>query len=239
MRVAIILTGHMRCWEQVFPTFKQRFIDRYNPDIFIHTWKDQAWWDPHSKEGFVANSPDIDIEAIRQHYKPVEMVVQDFEYFRPYFEAQAENFEKHYHVKRNILSMFYKLGQGVHLMEEHMMKTGKQYDLVIRMRPDLVFNVELPNFDPNKFYTIHHRNHVGLGTGDTFQASNPWLMSIFAKLPLILPQIYKRTDILCPHIVSKQFLEDMGYPWEEFVTNTTLMHTPAGPYVPKEAYFKR
>ena len=30
-------------------------------------------------------------------------------------------------------------------------KTGKQYDLVIRMRPDLVFQKHLPDFDINKF----------------------------------------------------------------------------------------
>jgi hypothetical protein len=33
-KVAVILTGHMRSWKQVFPNFKEKIIDKYNPDIF-------------------------------------------------------------------------------------------------------------------------------------------------------------------------------------------------------------
>ena len=44
MKVAIVLTGHMRHWKEVLPNFKQRFIDKYNPDIFINTWSEEGWY---------------------------------------------------------------------------------------------------------------------------------------------------------------------------------------------------
>jgi len=236
MSVALILTGHLRCWEQVFPNTKEVILDRYQPDVFIHAWDEQAWWDPHSKEGFVANSPKIDVEAVKKTYNPVNIVVENFESYRADFESHAEKFEKNYHVKRNIISMFYKCGRGIELMNEYTARTGKQYDLVIRMRPDLVFMKHLPDFDINKFYTILHRNHVGLGTGDMFQVSNQWLMSLFGNISLILPQLYKKTDILCPHIILEQFFKELNLPWEEFPMEKKLMHTPHGEYVPKQVY---
>ena len=50
MKVAVILTGHMRCWRDVLPNFKEKVIDRYNPDIFIHTWNEEGWWIPGDKQ---------------------------------------------------------------------------------------------------------------------------------------------------------------------------------------------
>lgn len=236
MNIALILTGHLRCWEQVLPNTKEVIIDPLKPDIFIHAWDEQAWWDPHSKEGFVANSPKIDLKAVQEAYKPINMVVENFEDYRADFEKQAEQYEKHYHVKRNILSMFYKCGRGIELMNEHTARTGKHYDFVFRMRPDLVFEQHLPNFDSNKFYTIQHRNHVGQGTGDMFQASNQWLMTLYGNISLLLPNLYKETGILCPHIVLEHFLKKLQFPWEEFPIQRKLMHTPKGEYVPKQVY---
>jgi len=236
MNVALVLTGHLRCWEQVFPNTKETILDRWNPDVFIHSWDEQAWWDPHSKEGFVANSPEIDIKGVREAYKPVSFVTEDFENYRAGFDQHAELYEKHYHVKRNIISMFYKMHKGMELVNDYTARTGKHYDMVIRMRPDLVFKNHLPNFDPNKFYTILHRNHVGQGTGDMFQVSNPWLMTIYTNILTVLPHIYKETGILCPHIVSEHFFKKMNFPWEEFPIERMLMHTPAGEYKPKQVY---
>lgn len=236
MKVALILTGHLRCWDQVFPNTKEMIIDRWNPDVFIHAWDEQSWWDPHSKEGFVANSPKIDIEAVAKAYNPKGM---QFEYFEPYrsgFDQHAERYQNHFHVKRNILSMFYKLHKGVELMNDYTAKTGVHYDLVIRMRPDMVFKSPLPEFDPSKFYTIKHRNHLGQGTGDMLQVSNPWLMTIFSNMLTVLPAIYSETNILCPHIVSEHFFRKMNYPWEEIEVDKMLMHTPRGEYAPKQSY---
>lgn len=236
MKLALVLTGHMRCWEKVFPNTFEKIINKYETDVFIHTWKDEAWWDPHSSAGFVTNSPNINIDSMIKTYKPVSMVVQDFNDYKDDLEKQSEIYENYYHVRKNIISMFYKLNQGITLMEEYSMRTGKQYDLVIRMRPDIIFNEDLPNFDPKYFYTISHKNHLSQGTGDTFQASNPFILSFFSRILLIMPQIYSETKILCPHIVSEHFIKKFQLNWREFNVDRTLMHTPLGSYVPKERY---
>jgi hypothetical protein len=236
MNVAVVLTGHMRCWKQVYPNFKEHLVDRYNPDIFIHTWEDEAYWDPHSAAGIVEDAPSVDIAGLIETYKPTKICQQNFNLFKDNFEQRAKSFPNFYHVPKNIVSMFYKLGQGVLMMEDHMFQTGKVYDLVIRMRPDLTFNQPLPDFDPNKFYTLGYRNHMGQGTSDMIQVGNYFSMGLFSKLLHHLPQIYRETGLLCPHVVSEHYIKRLGLPWEEFMISKTIMHTPRGEYVPKQAY---
>ena len=236
MKVALLLTGHMRCWDQVFPNTKQHIIDKYNPDIFIDTWDSEAYWDPHSAKGITEGGPKLDVAGIEEAYKPVVMNVDSYEQFEDNFVTRAKKFETFYHVPKNQISMWFKVGRGMLSVEEHMMLTGKTYDLVIRMRPDLVFNESLPEFDSNKFYTLGYRNHMGQGTSDMVQVGNFFTMSLFCKVLYHLPQLYKETGLLCPHVISEHFIRRLGLPWEEFMINKTIMHTPLGEYKHKSLY---
>jgi hypothetical protein len=236
MNIAVILTGHMRCWEQVFPNFKEKILDRWNPDVFIHTWDEEAYWDPHSQAGITENGPKLDLIKLSQTYKPKMLVADDFKLFKDGFENLAKPYTNHYHVPKNIMSMFYKIGKGFQLVEEFTMQTGKQYDMVMRLRPDLVYNQDLPEFELDTFYTLQHRNHMGGGTGDMIQIGNFMQVQMFSKLLCYLPRIYQKTKLLCPHVVSEFYIKSIGLPWKEFHINKTIMHTPKGEYVPKEMY---
>jgi len=238
MNVAIVLTGHMRCWKQVYPNFKQRLVERYDPDIFIETWEDEAYWDPHSQHGIVKDAPKVNFDDLRNTYRPIAMRFDSYEKYQTSFEERAKQYSNFYHVPKNIISMLFKLGRGILMLEDYMFLTGKTYDLVIRMRPDLVFNEPLPEFDPNKFYTLGYRNHMGQGTSDMIQVGNFFTISLFSKLLHHLPQIYRETGLLCPHVVSEHFIKRLGFPWEEFMIDKTIMHTPLGEYKRKEMYLK-
>jgi hypothetical protein len=236
MNVALLLTGHMRCWEQVFPNTKHHIIDKYNPDVFIDTWDREAYWDPHSQKGITENGPKLDITRIEEAYKPVCMNVDDYAQYEDNFANRAEQFTNFYHVPKNQLSMWFKVGRGMLTVEEHMMLTGKTYDVIIRMRPDLMFNQPLPDFDPNKFYTLGYKNHMGQGTSDMIQVGNFFTMSLFCKVLYHMPQLYKETGLLCPHVISEHFIRRLGIPWQEFMIDKTIMHTPLGEYKHKSLY---
>jgi len=238
MKVAIVLTGHMRCWKQVYPNFKQRLVERYDPDIFIETWEDEAYWDPHSQHGIVKDAPKVNFDDLRNTYRPIAMRFDSYEKYQTSFEERSKQYSNFYHVPKNIISMLFKLGRGILMLEDYMFLTGKTYDLVIRMRPDLIFNEPLPQFDPNKFYTLGYRNHMGQGTSDMIQVGNFFTISLFSKLLHHLPQIYRETGLLCPHVVSEHFIKRLGFPWEEFMIDKTIMHTPLGEYKRKEMYLK-
>lgn len=233
MKIAIVLTGHMRCWKQVFPNFKSKFLDGFDADVFIHTWNEEGWWIPGDKQnvkGFYEGTPQVFADEIANVYNPKKIVVEDWSNFNLLFEERGNQFANFAHRRKNILSMFYKLHQGVSLMENYMAETGTKYDFVFRMRPDLIFNGELPSFESNSFYTITHRNHMGKGTGDMFQAGNPFSVILFSKLSCFIDEMYRQTDILCPHMLSEAWIKTMGLNWKEVFINKTIQHTPEGEY---------
>jgi hypothetical protein len=241
MKVAVILTGHMRSWEQVFPNFKEKVLDKYNPDVFIHTWTDEGWWTPGDKvteTGVFDDSPSLDIGAIIEAYQPKDFrledwnksIVDDVPTFNQHFEERGKKFQNFAHKPRNILSMFYKLSAGVGLMNDYAAINGVQYDLVIRMRPDMIIE-DLPDFEQNTFYTLAHKNHLGQGTGDMIQVGSPIQLNLFALLPQNIDALYTHTQLLCPHILSETWIKVLHLNWKEINISKTLMHTPKGAYV--------
>jgi hypothetical protein len=110
------------------------------------------------------------------------------------------------------------------------MVTGKTYDMVIRMRPDMVMKEPMPDLDPNNFYTLAHRNHVGHGTGDMFQIGNPAMVTAFSKIGMHMEAIYSATQLLCPHVFSVAYIQALKLPWQEFHVNKIIQHTPNGQY---------
>jgi len=236
MKVALLLTGHLRCWEQVAPNTLKHIIDKYDADVFIETWDSEAYWDPHSVKGITEDGPKLDIPKVFQTYKPVYMNFENFEEYEENFIERAKPFTTFYHVPKNQISMWFKVGRGMLAVEEHMLLTGTTYDLIIRMRPDLVFNEPLPEFDAQKFYTLGYRNHMGQGTSDMIQVGNFFTMSLFCKVLYHLPFLYQETGLLCPHVISEHFIKRLGLPWQEFMINKTIMHTPLGEYKHKSMY---
>jgi hypothetical protein len=226
----------MRCWDKVYPNFKARILDKYNPDVFIETWDDEAYWDPHSEKGILDNAPKVDFNKLIETYKPILLRREPFSAYEGNFIERAKSYTNFYHVPKNQISMWFKVGKGMTMVEDHMFTTGKTYDLIIRMRPDLVLNEDLPEFDPNIFYTLGYKNHMGQGTSDMFQVGNYFTMSLFSKLLLHLPTLYKETGLLCPHVISEHYIKRLGIPWKEFMINKTIMHTPNGEYKHKSTY---
>jgi hypothetical protein len=229
MNVAVILTGHLRCWKEVFPNFKEKIIDRYDPDIFIHTWDEEGWWIPGDKpneKGYFENSPKIDQKEVLDAYNPRGMTIETWDKYDKMFERRGELFKNYAHQPKNILSMFYKLNRGVTLLEDYVSQTGTHYDLIIRMRPDMILHEDLPEFDTNYFYTLTHRNHLGQGTGDMIHVGNMFDMLIFSKISCYINQLYFQTDLLCPHVLSTKYIGNVGLPWKEFMINKTIQHTP-------------
>ncbi len=229
MKVAVVLTGHMREWKTVFPNFKEKIIDRYNPDIFIHTWDNEGYW-INSSESTNPHSPELDVAGVKKAYNPVGILVENFDDYDAVITQRASKFKNFSHKPKNIVSMYYGISSGVHLLEKYCALTGVKYDLVIRMRPDMILHEDLPEFDPNNFYTIYHKSGDGLGTGDMFQASSFFNILSFSKIGIMLEEIYEKTNLFCPHVLGDYFIKSLGVPHVEINMNKTLQHTPNGQY---------
>lgn len=233
MKVAIILTGHMRCWKHVWPHFKSQYVDVYNPDVYVSTWSDEGWWRPNSKRGFDDQSPKLDVDAFKELYNPVEMHVEDFTDVEADIEAISKKYPNYIHNPKNVVSMYYKIAKGYELVHNQ----SKKYDLIIRTRLDLVFNHKLPILDPNYFNTTHHPNYYNQGTGDTFQASSQENIHKFCTIFYHLDEFYSKTNLLCPHVLAKTAADIIGN-HREVSHNFKLIHTPYGHYFNTDENYK-
>ena len=230
MKVAILLTGHMRCWENVFPNFKSTFIDRYNPDIFISTWDNEGWYNPSSTKGFNDESKPITSEILAP-YKAKMIDIENYNSKEFFFTKRAKQFTNYHHFPKNIISMLYRLHRGGIMLEEYKGVTGIKYDLVIRMRPDLYFNQPMPEFDPEFVYTIDHKNHLNKGTGDMIQISSWQNIVNFTKLFPFIDEVYSSCGILCPHVITEEWLKITSTPHKEINIAKEIVHSPFGAYV--------
>jgi len=249
MKTALILTGHLRDWYRAYPSLKREFMDKYHPDVFISTWDNLGYWvspeqDP-GKKGLNKYSPHLSLTELdnlknlyctNTFYPLVEN--EHFEWFENHFKDRAEEFEPYCNQIRpvNILSSFYRMAAGVLMMEKHISLTGNMYDVVIRTRPDILWNGAFPEFTPenvnNTVYTINHRNHDGLGTGDMLQVSSGEGIVKFKELVYNLTELTKDNNRFCPHIFTRYWIDHvMKYDLIELDVPKLITHTPNGQYI--------
>jgi hypothetical protein len=131
------------------PNIKRFVGAAYNDvDFFIHTWDINQYKRYGSPDRITppAHRPDIpivfpeatyltveDLESYRMLYNPVSMEVESYNAFEEVCMTPGR--------KRDPLdlSMFYSWRRSVLLCAEHSAKTGKVYDVVLKMRPDLIY----------------------------------------------------------------------------------------------------
>lgn len=243
-KVALILTGHMRCWEQVWPNIKKHFVDPYDTDVFISTWQTEGYWtspenDPENK-GININSPEVDFDRVEKIIKPKDILIDPDNYRADMFLVGAKMLEPLCKEIRpyNVLSQFYRMIMGSAVYERNR-EEESQYDWIVRMRPDLIIHSTMPNFNavPNDFiFTIHHPNHEGLGTGDMFFASSPRNFATFME-PFIsgsFLNIVNEMGRFCPHMLTKKIIKEICKKNEakhvELHIDKTIQHTPNGQY---------
>ena len=246
-KVALILTGHMRCWKDVFPNIKERILDRWDTDVFISTWDTEGYWCPPESDpeghGINLDSPMISDFEVREYYGPIRYMVDshtdmilenDLNKFANKLQPHCIEIRA-----KNIVSQFYKIHQGYSMFFDHVMSTGAQYDHVIRMRPDLVLGGELPEIKMTPVNFFVHTNHQGDGVGDMYLGTNQYFHSMFYAKLLNYKAFVQTTGRFCPHIITKSIImdvinsENIHY-MNELKIPKTLMHTPSGQY--SEAY---
>jgi hypothetical protein len=138
MKIALCLSGQARSFEAGYEYYKKNLLDRYDVDVFIHTWHDGL--DSKLCEYFYL-------------YKPVATMIErpligDFD--QRY--SNTPNMEKH--PPRYTVAMFYSMFKSCELKVTQEMTTKKPYDWVIKSRSDYALNVQIPfeELDNNKLY---------------------------------------------------------------------------------------
>ena len=230
MKVALVLTGLSRCWEQAHESFKQNFLDRFECDVFIDIWSEKGYYSgvkgylPEvngyvqtvpGEKGFFDSGELVDANALMQAYKPKVLHIEDFSSFEPVVEKRKDYFKNAYTRPKNTLSQAYKVWNSMKILSEYMHHCGKmaseEYQLVVRARPDIVLEHMIPMewMIPSNFLTLPSKNKIGKGTGDSIQISSNLNIFSFAQMYMKMESLYDTLGVSCPHMFVEQQIKNI------------------------------
>lgn len=247
MKAALILTGHLRCWQDGYKTFKRYILDKMETDVYISTWDEVGYYTgrgykktrsdgfinlDESDEGFVRNIP-VNFSEVIDAYKPKVLDIEHFPDVEDDIAKRVQGFCNAYTRPKNTAAQFYKISRGISLAYKQMGKDVFNYDYVIRTRPDLVIqdNLHFPEwYNKDTFYYNPGTNPKGIGYGDQLHIGSAYHMQWVANVYYIMDQLYNRLGYSCPHAFLSEIMGAAPLKREQIRVPTMIMHTPAGPY---------
>jgi hypothetical protein len=154
MKIAVSISGLPRCYKEGYEELKKWFLDKYDCDVYIHTWYD-------TKTTFKTGhnfSLDKNYQFTEEDYQNVLELYQPKNYtFQKPIPFDVNSLTSKFGVKLNVsLSTFYSLQHSFNLIKE----SGIHYDYIIRTRfdlkftdyisPECVFLKDISLLDPNQ-----------------------------------------------------------------------------------------
>lgn len=130
MKVAILIPGMLRCFEEVQPKFKKYIIDIFNPDIFFAGY-------PNNKGLEYCES------KIKKLWNPKKYIIREYtEELRRKIHPNDEKFEERKIYESRVsstLSGKYNIKLANELRIAYEKEHNIKYDLLMVWRPELVF----------------------------------------------------------------------------------------------------
>lgn len=175
MKIAICISGQARNFKQSYDSLKTYFLDRYNCDVYFHTWKTSNFESTNFGFGNTRYSlTNNDYNDLIQLYKPKDYIIE-----KPIvFDASGIICPIWRQPLNNTLSMFYSIYRSIQLVED-------EYDYIVRTRFDIdysKFNLELPQEgiilpEWNTDIRVKDRGYY-----DVFSIGKPHDMNIYSEV---------------------------------------------------------
>lgn len=153
MKIALCMSGHIRTFDKTYQSWYDNLISQYNTDLYLHLWdsvgpKDMSQHNLDFKSG-VDQSNMFNVENFVKTYGTsvnYSLFVESYDVHYQKFSDRAVSWyeQRDKQGLRTIdrplanFSMYYKWYKCNELIEY------KDYDLVIRTRPDIALNSRLP-----------------------------------------------------------------------------------------------
>ena len=175
MKIAICISGQARNFKQSYNGLKSYFLDKYDCDVYFHTWKTPNFESTNFGFGNTQYTlTDNDYNDLIQLYNPKKYIIE-----KPIvFDASDYKCPIWRQPLNNTLSMFYSVYKSIQLVD-------KEYDYIIRTRFDIdysKFNLELPQEGiilPEWNTDIRVRNR---GYYDVFAIGKQQDMNIYSEI---------------------------------------------------------
>lgn len=226
LKIAVQLFGHLRTYKECYEDFKKNLLDKYDCDVFMHTWDttnhSTKTWHENTMEN-IKLTPEL-INEIKNLYMLKDMIIE---------HQESKDMGNLISVGQTISvygihCMFHSMAEVNKLREKYEKITGVNYDFVVMLRPDIIlykdFSIEkyidrLSKNDINYgFFTystpymiINELKH--LGSSDVLFFAKPKIISnVFHNIDKVVEKI--KTDITIdsgPEYYFIELIESLGY----------------------------
>ena len=214
MNIALAYSGQPRNIEKTWNNHKKYLIEPLKEqgfiiDIFCHFWFDKNDVGKDYIEGsYLIGKTKDSTDFIKKIVNPERL---SFEKPNKFSSTSLIPDKRFPHPIDRTLSMFQSWYRVSNQLEEHEKSNNFKYDLVFRLRSDLVFNKKFPdikNFDLNKLYVIDKFVHLNYGVDDTFAFSNSNNIKSYLKLSENLDKVVELGAAINPETLLGFYLHN-------------------------------
>lgn len=160
MKIALVLSGQLRAFQQGYNFIKKNLLDHYDVDVFFHTWSKN--WN----------------NKVLELYNPKEALVEDDTVFGKFngYKIASDN-----HPARNTIMMYRSIRYADMLRQ----KSDINYDWIVRTRFDFGLNkkINFEQLNTNKMYFCDTRKNENATTvHDQFAITTPSDMNVYSNV---------------------------------------------------------
>lgn len=219
MKVAVCISGQPRNYLQGYKELKKWFLDKYECDVYIHSWYDTTSvieiGHEYVKEKKTYSFTDKDYKKILKLYKPVK---HEFQPPIVFDETGITGTYCNYKLN-NILSAAYSIQACYNLVKE----SGIEYDYIIRYRfdlqftdyvsPECIFLKDITQLNPKYYNTFRYPDFEDGRPARTSEIDDQFIVS-----GMEVADVYSN---YFSYILNYVYMDEEFQPWLDTVTMTS------------------
>lgn len=217
-KVAVCFSGLPRITSNITVQQWQHYIEKYNADVFIHTW--------------VSDNSELD-NARRKFTELFKPIVVKYEQPRQYPIEEYQERVWWSVVVYNVFSAYAGIYESNNLAIQYSKQKGFEYDYIIRARFDVLtegLTLEPTNgvvitSDHNKHrIKFNYRDLTLTGLNDLVAYGSPSAMAVYSDVINHIPVLYKEDGVdMCSEILLSAHLFKQDIPVELKPIKTTIV----------------
>lgn len=228
IKIAICFSGHLRNYEECFPSIKNKLLDKYDCDVFISTYdttiniqnkvinlynpKKIIFNNENDVKNIVNNNKILCTKFLQIAVDKDEHIYNDKKYtINECFDYKNINSNdlKEHKIHTEILCQFFGIYDVSKMCEEYILENNIKYDYILRVRLDntIIGEIIFDNFEENTItvnciqkysHSIKLQDHFFMATPNTYFK----ISNLYNELPQIINFINN----------NKCWLPGSGYP---------------------------
>lgn len=199
------MSGQPRSYRKAFPFIKNNLLDRYDIDVFAHSWRPEG-----ANLGIY-----VDVQNL---YKPINFISEE----KLPDDINSDMFVPNAsHPANFCTSMFYSIYRANEFRIRRETLLNKKYDFVIRCRYDFALNkkIDFESLEKGKIYVSKDTDGPNPLLNDQFAIGDSESMNIYSSTFLFLRWHHSRNVTLCGHAMLEAQLNHFNIPVERIDIN--------------------